>query len=75
MTLGYRQPRYLLPFDHRHSCLTGMFDFTPPLTAVTRKEPVCRIAVRYQDGRRSSNGDSHEDQSPRGLSGSRGHAA
>lgn len=31
--LGYRQPLYLLPFDHRHSYLSGMFDFTPPLTA------------------------------------------
>jgi len=33
MSLGYRRPLYLLPFDHRHSYLTGMFEFTPPLTA------------------------------------------
>ena len=33
MSLGYRQPLYLLPFDHRHSYVTGMFDLTPPLTA------------------------------------------
>ncbi|MGH7572582.1 MAG: 2-deoxy-5-keto-D-gluconate 6-phosphate aldolase domain-containing protein [Gemmatimonadota bacterium] len=33
MSLGYNQPLYLLPFDHRHSYLTGMFHFTPPLTS------------------------------------------
>ena len=33
MRLGYDRPLYLLPFDHRHSYLTGMFHFTPPLTS------------------------------------------
>jgi len=33
MTLGYDSPLYLLPFDHRHSYATGMFQFTTPLTA------------------------------------------
>ena len=33
MTLGYTSPLYLLPFDHRHSYVTGMFEFTTPLTA------------------------------------------
>ena len=33
MTLGYTSPLYLLPFDHRHSYVTGMFQFTTPLTA------------------------------------------
>ena len=32
-TLGYNRPLYLLPFDHRQSYVTGMFHFTPPLTA------------------------------------------
>jgi myo-inositol catabolism protein IolC len=32
MTTGYTDPLYLLPFDHRHSYLTGMFKFEPPLT-------------------------------------------
>ena len=27
MTLGYTDPLYLLPFDHRHSYLSGMFPF------------------------------------------------
>ena len=29
MRLGYNQPLYLLPFDHRHSYVTGMFQFAP----------------------------------------------
>jgi myo-inositol catabolism protein IolC len=33
MGRGYNRPLYLLPFDHRHSYVTGMFHFTPPLTA------------------------------------------
>jgi myo-inositol catabolism protein IolC len=33
MTLGYTSPLYLLAFDHRHSYVTGMFQFTTPLTA------------------------------------------
>ena len=32
-SLGYNRPLYLLPFDHRQSYVTGMFQFTPPLTA------------------------------------------
>jgi myo-inositol catabolism protein IolC len=32
MMLGYDRPLYLLPFDHRHSYETGMFNFAPPLT-------------------------------------------
>jgi myo-inositol catabolism protein IolC len=30
--LGYTQPLYLLPFDHRESYVRGMFGFTPPLS-------------------------------------------
>jgi len=33
MSPGYNRPLYLLPFDHRQSYVTGMFDFKPPLTA------------------------------------------
>ena len=32
MKPGYDRPLYLLPFDHRHSYITGMFHFEPPLT-------------------------------------------
>jgi myo-inositol catabolism protein IolC len=33
MSPGYTRPLYLLPFDHRHSYVTGMFNLNPPLTA------------------------------------------
>ena len=33
MSLGYTRPLYLLPFDHRHSYVAGMFHYPPPLTA------------------------------------------
>ncbi len=36
MSLGYNRPLYLLPFDHRHSYITGMCHFTPPLDAGQR---------------------------------------
>ena len=32
MNLGYAQTLYLLPFDHRHSYVTGLFDFELPLS-------------------------------------------
>lgn len=32
MTLGYTQPLYILPFDHRASYLSGMFHLKAPLT-------------------------------------------
>jgi myo-inositol catabolism protein IolC len=37
MMLGYERPLYLLPFDHRHSYETGMFDFAPPLTPAQKQ--------------------------------------
>ena len=30
MNLGYDKAIYLLPFDHEHSYITGMFDFKLP---------------------------------------------
>ena len=32
MTLGYDKALYLLPFDHRNSYVSGLFDFKPPLS-------------------------------------------
>ncbi|HLZ97859.1 MAG TPA: DUF2090 domain-containing protein [Steroidobacteraceae bacterium] len=34
MSPGYDRPLYLLPFDHRHSYISGLFHVTPPLTPV-----------------------------------------
>lgn len=33
MTTATIKPLYLLPFDHRHSYIKGMFHFSPPLSA------------------------------------------
>ena len=40
MSLGYNRPLYLLPFDHRHSYVTGMFHIAPPLTAAQHEQVV-----------------------------------
>src|SRR5687768_11293025 len=56
MSLGYNRSLYLLPFDHRHSYLTGMFHVTPPLTqkqheAVTDSKQVIYDGFRQALGR------------------------
>ena len=40
MSLGYDNALYLLPFDHRHSYLDGLFGFKPPLSASQREEVI-----------------------------------
>ena len=37
MSLGYDKALYLLPFDHRHSYVDGLFGFKPPLSASQRE--------------------------------------
>jgi myo-inositol catabolism protein IolC len=37
MKVGYSRPLYVLPFDHRHSYITGLFHFTSP-TALTQDQ-------------------------------------
>lgn len=55
MWLGYDQPLYLLPFDHRHSYVTGMFHFDRPLTPDQRKAITASKEVIY-DGFREALG-------------------
>ena len=55
MRFGYNQPLYLLPFDHRHSYLTGMFHLDPPLTADQRRAVAESKEVIY-DGFRNALG-------------------
>ena len=56
MSLGYNRSLYLLPFDHRNSYLTGMFNLTPPLTAGERESVVDSKRVIY-DGFRQAVGN------------------
>ena len=55
MRFGYNQPLYLLPFDHRLSCVTGMFHLDPPLTADQREAVTDSKEVIY-DGFRQALG-------------------
>lgn len=48
MSLGYAQPLYLLPFDHRHSYVIDMFAFTPPLTTAEHEAVVDSKQVIYE---------------------------
>ena len=52
MSLGYDRPLYLLPFDHRHSYLSGMFHFSPPLDPVQRQAVIDSKRVIYDGFRR-----------------------
>ena len=49
----YRRPLYLLPFDHRHSYVTGMFKFTLPLTQPEHDQVVESKEIIY-DGFRQA---------------------
>ena len=40
MSLGYDKPLYLLPFDHRHSFVAGLFNFKQPLSAPQRDQVI-----------------------------------
>jgi myo-inositol catabolism protein IolC len=53
MSLGYNQPLYLLPFDHRHSYVTGMFHAAPPLNVDQRQAVIDSKRVIY-DGFRQA---------------------
>ena len=48
MSPGYTQPLYLLPFDHRHSYVTGMFHYEPPLTAEQHRNVADSKRVIYE---------------------------
>lgn len=53
MHLGYSRPLYLLPFDHRHSYLAGMFHVAPPLTAAQREAVIDSKSVIYEGFRQA----------------------
>lgn len=48
MTPGYTDPLYLLPFDHRHSYLSGMFGLKAPLTPAQRAKVVDSKRLIYE---------------------------
>lgn len=56
MSSGYNLPLYLLPFDHRHSYVTGMFGFDRPLTAAQRRAVIESKQVIYDGFRQALGG-------------------
>lgn len=57
MITGYEKPLYILPFDHRHSYVTGVFHWQEPLT----RDQVAAIAASKQviyDGFKAAVADS-----------------
>ena len=53
MRSGYDRPLYLLPFDHRHSYVTGMFQFDGPLTRGQREVVTDSKQVIYEGFRQA----------------------
>jgi myo-inositol catabolism protein IolC len=47
MNTGYEKPLYILPFDHRHSYITGVFHWRQPLTPEQVAEIVASKQVIY----------------------------
>jgi myo-inositol catabolism protein IolC len=57
MELGYSHPLYLLPFDHRHSYVTGLFHIAPPLTADQTAAVIDSKRLIYDGFREAVSGD------------------
>jgi myo-inositol catabolism protein IolC len=57
MSLGYSAPLYLLPFDHRHSYVSGMFQLEPPLTPAQRHAVIDSKQVIYDGFRYALGGE------------------
>jgi myo-inositol catabolism protein IolC len=62
MTLGYTNPLYLLPFDHRHSYVAEMFHFTAPLTAAQHATVVASKQLIYDGFRAALDGRVAKDR-------------
>jgi myo-inositol catabolism protein IolC len=56
MNIGYNLPLYLLPFDHRHSYVSGLFQLDPPLTATQRRAVIESKRVIYDGFRHALGG-------------------
>lgn len=57
MSIGYNMPLYLLPFDHRHSYVSGLFELDPPLTAAQRRAVIDSKQVIYDGFRYALGGE------------------
>ncbi len=53
MIMGYHKPLYVLPFDHRHSYVSGMFGFKTPLTPAQHNEVADSKQLIYEGFRQA----------------------
>ena len=61
MNLGYDKALYLLPFDHRRSYVSGMFDFKPPLSALQHDQVRASKQLIYEGFRQAMEGGAASD--------------
>jgi 5-dehydro-2-deoxygluconokinase len=66
MVGGYEKPLYILPFDHRHSYITGVFHWHEPLTAAQVADVAASKQVIY-DGFKAAISTDHELRERAGI--------
>ena len=64
MNPGYNNALYLLPFDHRHSYVDGLFGFKPPLSAPQREEVIDSKQLIFQGFRQALAEGVNSDDAP-----------
>ena len=62
MITGYDKPLYILPFDHRHSYITGVFHWQEPLTPAQVADIVTSKAVIYDGFKAAVPRDAERDR-------------
>jgi myo-inositol catabolism protein IolC len=62
MITGYEKPLYILPFDHRHSYITGVFHWQEPLTPGQVADIVTSKAVIYDGFKAAVSGHAERDR-------------
>src|SRR5207244_1387089 len=62
MITGYEKPLDILPFDHRHSYITGVFHWQEPLTPGQVADIVASKAVIYDGFKAAVSGHAERDR-------------
>jgi myo-inositol catabolism protein IolC len=62
MISGYAKPLHILPFDHRHSYITGVFHWQEPLTPGQVAEIVASKQVIYDGFKAAVSGNAERDR-------------
>jgi len=62
MITGYEKPLHILPFDHRHSYITGVFHWQEPLTPGQVADIIASKAVIYDGFKAAISGNAERDR-------------